>query len=337
MQKKACIRIIFLICIILLITKTDLSIQGAKAGIEICLYSIIPSLFPFFFLSGCLSNTFTQNNTPHASRLLTSLGIPQGAGSLCLLCAFCGYPVGAKVISEHYSNGTIEKDTAHRLLGFVNLTGPAFIFGIAAKLFSKIYTALIIWLIQIVSAVIVALILPGTEQNTCHTSKRRALTATQILENSIKNISLVCSWVIIFKILLQYVNHYFSAILPQSLFTVLSGILEITNGCISLNLITTEAWRFILCNLFLSFGGICVWMQIFSVTQILGSGMFVYGKILQTSVCGILTIIAQAFMYPGAISTPAVIMFYLVCIIVISTFCYIINRKNSRKDNLTVV
>ena len=337
MQKNVYTRFLFLICIILLIAKTDLSIQGTKAGIEICLYSIIPSLFPFFFLSGCLSNTFAMKDTPRDSHFLTSLGIPQGAGPLCLLCAFCGYPVGAKLISEHYSNGTIEKETAHRLLGFVNLTGPAFIFGITAKLFSKTYTTLIIWLIQIVSAIIVALILPNTPQNICYTSKQRSLTVTRILENSIKSISLVCGWVIIFKILLQYVNYYFSATLSQSLFIIISGILEITNGCISLNLIATEAWRFILCSLFLSFGGICVWMQIFSVTQILGNGMFVYGKILQTSICGILAIIAQAFIYPGVISTPTVLAFYSACITVISTFCYIISRKNSRKDNLTVV
>lgn len=337
MQKKVYIRILFLICIILLIAKTDLSIQGARAGVEICLYSIIPSLFPFFFLSGCLSNTFTCKNTSHSSRFLMSLGIPQGAGQLCLLCAISGYPVGAKVISEQYSNGYIDENAAHRLLGFANLTGPAFIFGIAAKLFSRTYTALILWLIQIFSAVLVAIFLPNTTQTTCQPSKKKMLTTTQILENSIKSISLVCGWVIVFKILLQYVSYYFSANLSQSLLIILSGMLEITNGCISLNLITAEAWRFILCNLFLSFGGICVWMQILSVTQSLGCGMFVYGKIMQTAISGILALIVQILLYPGGIHYSILLALYTTFLLVIFALYFLIYRKNSRKTNLIVV
>ena len=337
MQKKIYIHFLLLICMVTLILNTDLAIQGAKEGVETCLYSVIPSLFPFFFLTGCLSNTVVIQHTPRQSRLLQLCGIPDGASTLCLLCIISGYPVGAKILYQQYTNGSLHKKTAHRLLGFMNLTSPAFIFGIVSRLLGNGKMALIVWAIQLVSAAIVAIILPNKELCVFQPRINKNSSAVQILENSLKSISLVCGWVVIFKILTQIINYYFSKILPKSLLIFISGILEITNGCFSLSNIDSLAWRFVLCNIFLSFGGLCVWMQIYSVVRDLGSGMFACGKILQTAICGILAVLSQILLYPRAISFYVSATAITCCCIVILTIYLCIHRKNSRNANLAVV
>ena len=75
--------------------KTALS--GAADGIELCMKTIIPSLFPFFILSALFLRQTVP--FPRMETVLSSLlGFPQGSGSLVLPCILGGYPVGAKSV-----------------------------------------------------------------------------------------------------------------------------------------------------------------------------------------------------------------------------------------------
>ena len=87
-------------------------------------------------------------------------------------------------------------------------------------------------------------------------------------------------------------------IAESNLITFIAGILELSNGCILLTQIHSEAVRFILCSGFLSFGGICVLMQTASVTDSLGLGLYIPGKIIQTAISILTASIAVFVIYP---------------------------------------
>ena len=86
---------------------------------------------------------------------------------------------------------------------------------------------------------------------------------------------------------------------PDIAKVILSGIIELSNGCIMLSVIQNPSLRFFLVSAFLSFGGICVTMQTQTVCGRLGLGMYPLGKILQTIFSILLAGTILPFLYPG--------------------------------------
>ena len=77
---------------------------------------------------------------------------------------------------------------------------------------------------------------------------------------------------------------------------ILIGILELTNGCVSLQKIPDGALRTVLCAGMLSFGGLCVHMQTMSILQGLSTKKYWEGKLIQTT-CSLL--MASITVYAG--------------------------------------
>ena len=141
---------IFLIC------NAERSLGFATEAVEMCVTSLIPSLFPFMFFSTLLSSVLMGCHF-RSFRILSKLcRIPNGSEILLILGSLGGYPVGAQMISNAYQNGQLKREDAQRILGFCNNAGPAFIFGILGPAFESGIIPALLWLIQIISAVITA-------------------------------------------------------------------------------------------------------------------------------------------------------------------------------------
>jgi hypothetical protein len=102
--------------VLILDTKTVLS--GARDGITLCAYTVIPSLFPFFLFSVLLNHILLSGDLRFLHPLGKLTGIPTGAEPLLLIGLIGGYPVGAQCISDAYRNKCISRTDAHRMLGF---------------------------------------------------------------------------------------------------------------------------------------------------------------------------------------------------------------------------
>ena len=283
--------------LILLVLDTKTAYISAKNGMELCLYTVIPSLFPFIFLTSIINHFITGRKIPPFSKLGYHLGLPRGAESIFLLGLLGGYPLGAKAVYDAYAKGKITKVTAQRLLGFCSNPGPAFIFGIIGNLFSSRKIAWLIFSIQILSAIITGLLLPGKSHEVCHMGNEKPLKLTQILENSLKALGTICGWVILFRTITGFLSKWMQDYLPQELAVIICGILELTNGCIGLNALYTEALRFVLACFMLGFGGICVWMQTASVAKELGTQTYLIGKTIQAILNSFFAIVLQRFLF----------------------------------------
>lgn len=283
---------------LVLILDTKTAIAGAREGITLCLFTVIPSLFPFFVLSGLISSCFVGKPIPALRPLGRLCGVPNGAESLLLLGLIGGYPIGAQGVYQAYKSGQLRRADADRMLGFCNNAGPAFIFGMASALFAVPTAPLALFLIHGMSAILTGMLLPKKASAACQIVPAQALTVPQALERGVRTMGNVCGWVVLFRVILTFSQRWFLWLLPPEAQTLLSGILELSNGCVALQAIPLQGTRFLLCTCFLSLGGLCVATQTASVVKDLGMGMYFPGKLLQTAISFLLAAPLQYVLFP---------------------------------------
>ena len=301
--------------------------ESAKEGIDLCLRTVIPSLFPFFVLSAILNSCLLGNTIPFLHPIGRLCHVPSGGESLLLLGYMTGYPVGAQLITQAYKEKSLTASTARRLLGFCNNAGPAFIFGMLSPIFTEKHVPWLLWGIHIASGLIVGSVLPFDDNSNCVIKEAQPISIGKALQRALRSIATVCSWVVLFRILLGYFNQWFLWRFPLPVQVVFSGILELANGCVALNKLSSAGQKFIIASGILAFGGVCVGMQTASVTQGLGTGFYFPGKILQTVLSILISGFVQQFMFEA--SDVFQVKQSTVCLLIVGIILMIciLNRK----------
>lgn len=265
---------------LILILDGKTALHGAREALELCLNTVIPGLFPFFVLSPVLVGSLRGDWLRPIGKLCR---IPEGAESLLLVGFLGGYPTGAQCIANCCRNGTLEKQQAQRLLGFCSNAGPSFIFGILGSVFQDFRVPWLLWAIHILSALSAGILLPPAPETKNRPISIPPVTLKDSLDKAIRSMAAVCGWVVLFRILISFLERYLLWMIPSGIGIVMTGLLELTNGCCGLVEIQQEGLRFLLCSLFLSFGGLCVTMQTISVTEGLSIRVYLQGKAIQTA------------------------------------------------------
>lgn len=315
---------------LILILDGKTALLGASEGIELCLKTLIPSLFPFFILSSMMTNSLSGQSLPLLYPFGKFCHIPKGLEFILAIGFLGGYPVGAQSIAQVYHSGSIKKEDAERLVAFSNNAGPSFLFGVAAPLFSDMKTIWIIWGIHIVSALFVGIILPAPDSRIEAISYPNRSSFTILLQNSIRVMATVCSLVILFRMVIVFLNQWILWLLPNPARVFVAGILELSNGCLMLHSIPLQSMRFIFVCVFLSFGGICVSFQTFSVCRGMSMGSYIIGKLLQTIFSAILALITQDFLFDEhPIGNPAFMLIMLFTVAAILTTYIHMSQKRS--------
>ena len=303
------------IAMLVLILDSPTALSGAKNGIEICLQSVIPSLFPFFVLSILLTSGLTGQRSPIIRPLSFFTGIPQGSESIFLTGLLGGYPVGAQAVGSAYRMGVLTDTEAARMIVFCNNAGPAFIFGMTAALMPSSRYAWLLWLIQILSALLTALILPGKTNRQITLAPSTPPTIPQALSGAIRIMASVCGWVVLFRILLAFSMRWFFWMLPVWLQALLTVLLQLANGCFALSSVEICGLRFLLCAVMLSFGGLCVWLQTLSVAGKVNMRHYLPGKLLQSCITTMLALFCQSLFPIGSrLEIPMSVPFILAAI-----------------------
>lgn len=290
--KRAIYRGAAAIGIVILILDGQTALNGMQEGIYLCLETLVPSLFPFMVLTSIM----TENMSNHPGWLLKQIGkacsIPAGCETLLLTGLLGGYPVGARNVASVYRRGLISLDDAKRLCILCNNAGPSFLFGILLPLFPDLTTVLLLWIIQILSMIILSLLLPGDITQPITISAESESSITAILNSCIRGMASVCGWVILFRMILDFFRKWFMHIFPSPVQVLLTGVLELSNGCIGLSAIDNIALRFILASTMLSFGGICVFMQTLSLCPKELTAGYCTGKMLHMLLSALLSLTA---------------------------------------------
>lgn len=310
----------------LLILDGKTALSGAAEGMELCIKSVIPSLFPFCVLSNLLTCSVLGYRIPFLQPVGRLFHIPKGTESLLLTGFLGGYPVGAQNIAAAWRSGQIPKEDAERMLGFCCNAGPSFLFGIIGPMFPKGYMPWLLWAVHILSALIVSLCIPDSHGSVRLIPQSR-ISLSQSLTNAVTVMATVCGWVILFRMAIAFLTRWFLWMVPDVGKLAVMGLLELTNGCLHLSLITNEGIRFLAASGILGFGGVCVTMQTASVTQGLSLRYYFPGKIMQASISMLLCWL----FFPTGSLLPAI----LVPFILISAVS--LRKMENRSRNLVAV
>ncbi len=231
----------------MIIKNPEICTNSTISGILICGRVIIPSLFPFTF---CVLFILK-------SGILKTLKITESV-SVFLLSLIGGYPLGAKMIKE----SNIDEKEKPKMLNFCVNAGPAFIIlAVGNGIYESRKIGVLLFFAHVLPSFILGLIFRKSFNETQKAPKNLTPDLidnfTECAALSSATIISICSYVILFSVIMGYINQYdeFSPILKA-----LSLILEVTNGLY-------KTHNIYLSSALLGFGGLCVWCQVFSLSK----------------------------------------------------------------------
>ena len=259
--------------------------EACREGLEMCGRLLIPSLFPFFVLSGFLNRMglpglLGKLLAPFAMRLF---GV-SGAGASALLIGLTGgYPAGAAYIAEMERSGSVSTREAERLLAFCNNSGPAFIVGaVGIGVFSSVRAGLLLYGVHILAALLTGLVFRGKRpcpeiQEVQLDSADPALALVESVRQAVSAILSVCGFAVCFSVLLRILDSRGTLSLlcgavsarfgfaPGFVRAMLTGFFELGSGAAAMRGLRPCPASFALAAFLLGWGGLSVQFQTLAV------------------------------------------------------------------------
>ena len=130
-------------------------------GVMLWAGCVMPSLFPYFFITNILSSLKTTNKfariiSPFTKKFFR-VGGAVGYAYFCSLIS--GYPVGAKTVSDLKIKGYINQSESVRASVFCSTSSPAFILAsVGGVMFKSVKLGLLLFLVHILSSFITGVI-----------------------------------------------------------------------------------------------------------------------------------------------------------------------------------
>lgn len=273
---------------------------GAYSSVELCLRTIIPSLFPLFVLNRMLVSSGTATRFFYRFGKLPAyiFKLPPAAASAVVLGLLSGYPTGAKTANELYEKELINEDELRRLTAFCNNAGPIFITGsVGAGMLKDHSQGIFLLAVHILSAIAAGLILSiGADRSIpktyCRNPKKYSAVQlfTKSVSESASDISVICGYIIFFGMLMSYVNS--ESVFGKTVFI----FSEMTNACRALAASDISvSLKLSLISLALAWGGFCVHAQSFSVIR--HKKTYLAGKLLQGMLAFVISAILLLFVH----------------------------------------
>ncbi|MBE6950683.1 MAG: hypothetical protein E7451_05025 [Ruminococcaceae bacterium] len=310
-----------------LILDSRCAADSAHAALKLCTSTLIPTLFPLFVLSSMLVPGLKSLRIPCLSRLL---GIPDGSEGMFLLGCAGGFPVGAACIAQAVEQASLSKADGERMLGLCSFCGPSFLFGVIASVLS-LPEAVILFVLQLETALLTAVFWPHPSHGACHTASE-TVSLPEAVRRSISSMASVCAWVVLAGVAAGFLNRWFFPLLPPPLGVLLTGLLELSNGVFALDPLPRDL-RFLLCSVFVSFGGVSVLLQIGGLAAQAGLRMnqCAAQKILQSLLSAVLSLL---YLRLGiwALFLPAAVLFGKIAVEISGGLLYNSPRKDGIHD-----
>lgn len=294
--------------------------EAARGGIELCLKTIVPSLFPFMVLGTMISELgITQRVSRILSPVTKRLFGVSGACCTPFLLGLCGgYPLGSVSAAQLYKNGNISKHEAERLLGFCDNTGPAFIIGVAGgAVFQSAAVGLFLYGAHIFSAVLTGMLLSWRRGSygDAPVPELKSQSLPSAFSGSVRRCvstcAAVCGFVVFFSVVIGLLTahgtlpalvgrlSYSFGLELHFVQSLVIGLLELGGGISSMAGLSASAASLALCSFILAFGGLSVHAQAFSVIAEggLSSARHLFGKLLHGGLSALVTLIAYPLFF----------------------------------------
>lgn len=257
--------------------------DAVRSSISGCLEVVVPSLFAFTVLAIYMqqSGLYRVALRPFTLPLSKLLGVPEELCAVFLLANIGGYPVGAKLLRGLVNSGRMTRKNAGRMLCCCYGSGPSFVIGTAGmQVFDSAVVGGILFGACFLSSLIVAVAV-------CRTGEKITLTpsvgqseydfSAECFVNSADSgarvMYTVCVMATLFAALIalldtsgitQVLSHLAElAGAGENSGRIISALLEVTR----VRELHSTPFAVPLCAGILSFGGVCVLMQVTAVSK----------------------------------------------------------------------
>ena len=248
----------------------DKVIINVNLAVDICINNLLPSMLPFLILSTILSNYgFIEIISKIMHPIMKYLfHLNSNCAYIIILSMLSGSPANSKYITQLLNSKKITVDDANKVLLFSHFVNPIFIIGTVGTVFlnNKLYGYLILvshYLANIVIGIFTRnknipkdkVIISFNNQ-----SKNFITILKSAIKDTIDTLFIVFGTITCCLVVLSIINSYFS------FNPILYGILEMTSGLkyISISNISI-LYKIIISTFFISFGGISIHAQVFSI------------------------------------------------------------------------
>lgn len=281
--------------IILLLFDPGSAAAAVNAAAESCLEVIVPSLFSFTVLAIYLqkSGLYRTALKPLTFPLSKLLRMDEELCAVFVLSNIGGYPVGARLLSELVRQGRLSQKDAGRMMCFCFGSGPGFMLGIAGmKIFGSAAAGLVLFSASLASSLLIAafvrtrgeLSLKKSENGYCLTSDAFISSVT----SGARVMFTVCAMIVGFSAissLLQTIGifAFFKKVFGSG--EIFPALLEVTR----IKELAPTAYALPTCAALLSFGGVCVLMQIAALAKGIPLKGFLISRVPAAFICVLLT------------------------------------------------
>ncbi|MDD2446550.1 MAG: sporulation integral membrane protein YlbJ [Tissierellia bacterium] len=298
-MKNIFMTFILLVIMYKIVRNPNQSINSAREGLNLWFNLLIPSLYPFIFITDLLVSFGIINSiTKYFDPLMVSIFNVPGIGAFPFsMSIMSGYPIGARLTSKLRKERYISKIDADRLISFSSTSGPLFILGtvLIGMMGGPNVSALMIiphYLGAITVGVIFrfykrkdSLISTNNYQynNRSHLDKE-ALENKSVgsliyksIKDSMESIISIGGFVIIYSVIIDILLSFqlfnslvgvisqLTSIDANIIKGIIAGIIEMTNGCeIISNLNIDLIIKVIILNLIIGWGGFSIHSQALS-------------------------------------------------------------------------
>ncbi len=283
---------VFAVCsaAFILLKFSSYSVSGVKKGIDICMSSLIPSLYPFMILTNYYAlSEFSKFKVRSIDKLCSLLFRLPGCSAAVILFSFVGgLPVGAKMSVGLYERGLISKEQCRRMLCFCVNPGPAFVISaVGITMLGSETIGVIIYVSLIVSSLAMGIasrfFSSGNESYINYSYADNGEADGSPLEKAVirssKSIFGICAWVVAFSCFNEIAGNLN---INESVRTFILCTSEMTNGSLK----AAESFSAPIVAAVIGFSGFCGHLQLmgeinkvqmkykyFLVSRIINSGL----------------------------------------------------------------
>ena len=265
-------------------------------GMQLAVISVIPSSFPFMIISDFYTHYGRPEKMRHFSSAFRRLsGLPESALGTFICGNIGGFPIGAKMASELYRVGGIDKDNAERLAALSSNPSCAFVFGAVGLGMYGNYRIASLLLASVYISTFICVLVTKTKHRKNRLPNENFKQSYNFVK-SVRNagtssVSLI-AFISCFSVLVGMIkNHIKSTYISSAIIM----IVEVTNAAktFSQSSVFSSLWSLILTSFSLGFGGLSIMMQSAIFTEEAGLSMkkFVCIKLLEGMLSAAITAI----------------------------------------------
>lgn len=253
----------------LLLWQPQAAAQGFESGIQLCLRTVLPALFPFFVLCDWMMGFVGDGRALRpAARFL---GMRNASGVLAILLSWLGgYAVAARLAGQLRREGTLSARDASLVMLLGCCSSPGFVIGcVGGLLLGNLALGVLLYGLQLSANLLsTALCLPllpvasSAPQGACLIPQKNSFSGA--LGRAVDSSLQVCGCVLFFRTVAAAVLPF----LPEQPLVqpLLSGLLEITAGCADFARLGGKPALYGICFC-LSTLGLSVWAQLSMLLQ----------------------------------------------------------------------